>query len=174
MGLILVKDCRNHKITAICHITGKQDFFVWIKKKLSKAKVIFGDVAETAQQFIHEHQPAPIGAIFHDLDFYSSTKASFAVLQGDPKYHLPRIFNYFDDLIGDEIALYNLYTGQLAAIEEYNHAQTKQKFTQLQYLKKYANFGWIHQCYVYHDFEHARYNDFVSIENQQLPTSTRS
>jgi hypothetical protein len=139
--------------------------------KLSKAKIIFGDVAHTAKTFTSEHNPAPIGAIFHDLDFYSSTKASFAILDGESQYRLPRIFNYFDDIIGDEIALYNPYTGQLAAIEEYNHAHEKQKFTPPQYLKKYVNLGWIHQYFVYHDFVHPRYNDFISTENQQLPYS---
>lgn len=138
-------------------------------KKLTKAKVIFGDVAQTAETFVQTHRPAPIGAIFHDLDFYSSTRDSFAVLGGDPHARLPRIYNYFDDVVGDEIALYNPYTGELAAIEEYNRTHENQKFAQPQYLKKYVSHSWIHQYYVYHDFTHPRYNDFISDENQQLP-----
>ena len=137
--------------------------------KLSKARIIFGDVSQTAVNFASEHKPAPIGAIFHDLDFYSSTKAAFAILDSDSQYRLPRIFNYFDDVVGDEIALYNQYTGELAAIEEYNRENEKRKFAQPQYLKKYVNHGWIHQYYVYHDFAHPLYNDFISAENQQLP-----
>lgn len=138
-------------------------------KKLSRAKVIFGDVAQTVPRFVEEYNPAPIGAIFHDLDFYSSTRDALAVLDLDHHYRLPRIFNYFDDVMGDDIALYNSYTGELAAIEEYNNTHAMQKLAQPQYLKKFVNHGWVHQYFVHHDFLHPRYNDFVSVENQQLP-----
>jgi hypothetical protein len=136
--------------------------------RLHKVKVIFGDVAQTVPQFIAENKPAPIGAIFHDLDFYSSTRDSLAIMDVPPEFRLPRISNYFDDVIGDDIAAYNPYTGQLAAIEEYNRAHAMQKFTQPQYLKKYPQHIWTHQYYLYHDFAHPRYNDFISADNQQL------
>lgn len=141
--------------------------------RLTKAQVIFGDVADTATRFIADYQPAPIGAIFHDLDFYSSTLASFAVLECDTAYRLPRIFNYFDDIIGDHITLYNAYTGQLAAIEEYNQTHRLQKFAIPQYLKKHVSYPWFHQYFIHHDFAHPRYNDFISEENQQLPINAQ-
>src|SRR5262245_56689938 len=63
----------------------------------------------------------------HDLDFYSSTKAALGLFEADEKYILPRVFNYFDDIVGSEIELYNDFTGERLAINEFNaaHAQMK-------------------------------------------------
>ena len=36
------------------------------------------------------------------------------------KFFMPRIFSYFDDTIGSEVELYNDYTGERLAINEFN------------------------------------------------------
>ncbi len=137
--------------------------------RLMRSKVIFGDVKDTVPQFIRSGNPAPIAAIFHDLDFYSSTMDALKILEIPAAYRLPRIFHYFDDVVGDEVTLYNQYTGQLAAIESFNGAHEHQKLVKPEYLKLYPHHDWTRQIYIAHDFTHPLYNQFISDENQQLP-----
>src|SRR3546814_10689466 len=70
-----------------------------LEARLSRAKLVIGDVAQTCSRFFEEHRPAPLGAILFDLDYYSSTRYAFAILDGPPETRLPRIFCYFDDLL---------------------------------------------------------------------------
>ena len=72
-------------------------------KNLKNSKIIFGDVKKTIKTFINDYKPAPIGAIYHDMDFYSSTWDSFQIFKEPPKHFLPRVFNYFDDIVGNEL-----------------------------------------------------------------------
>ena len=44
-----------------------------LQSRLTKAKLVIGNVSETAKSFFADHDPAPIAAMFHDLDFFSST-----------------------------------------------------------------------------------------------------
>ena len=91
-----------------------------LRKKLTRAKLVLGDVAETRKSFFHEFNPAPIGAILHDLDFYSSTHEALKLFDVDAKYFLPRVFMYFDDIKGNNTWLASEYTGELLAINEFN------------------------------------------------------
>ena len=49
-----------------------------LNRKLKKAKLIIGDVSQTVKKFNIENNPAPIGAIFFDLDYYTSTINAFS------------------------------------------------------------------------------------------------
>jgi hypothetical protein len=143
-----------------------------LDSKLTKAKLVLGDINETAQSFFADHEPAPIAAIMHDFDFYSSTAAALRMFDGPEKYFLPRVFCYFDDTIGSEIELYNDYTGERLAINEFNRTHDNKKLAVPYYLlTRPIREVWHHQIFIYHDFGHSRYNDFVSEENQQLPLS---
>ena len=53
------------------------------KSKLKKSKLIIGDVKETVHKFFKDNNPAPIGAIFNDLDYFSSTNDSFKIFEGE-------------------------------------------------------------------------------------------
>ena len=140
-----------------------------LQSKLKKAKLIIGNIAETSKTFFDDHEPAPIAAMFHDFDFYSSTAKALTMLDKDDKYFLPRIYCYFDDIIGSEVELYNDYTGERLAINEFNASHPLKKFSPAYHLITRENFeNWHHQIYIYHNLSHTRYNDFVSIENQQL------
>jgi hypothetical protein len=44
-----------------------------LEKKLTKAKLVLGNVKETVTNFIENEKPAPIGFVSFDVDYYSST-----------------------------------------------------------------------------------------------------
>jgi hypothetical protein len=134
-----------------------------LKSQLEKSKLILGNVKDTAKNFFKEHNPAPIGAIFYDFDFYSSTVDALNMLDAGEKYYLPRVFTYFDDTMGNESELYNDYTGQRLAINEFNQAHKEAKLGIPYYLfgKKFIE-NWYYQIMICHFFKHSRYNDFVS------------
>ena len=141
-----------------------------IDKHLKKSKIIFGDVNETIECFIEKYTPSPIAAIFHDLDYYSSTKNSFKFINNkNENYFLPRVFNYFDDIIGGEVELYNEFVGELLAISEFNNNNKNIKFAKAQHLiTKKNQFVWYHQIRILHFFNHPLYNKFISNDNLQL------
>ena len=55
-----------------------------LEGKLKRAKLVLGDVSDTCSMFFKDYNPAPIGAIFYDLDYYSSTKAALTLLTRTP------------------------------------------------------------------------------------------
>ena len=139
-----------------------------LRNKLKTSQPILGDVRETAETFLEEYRPHPIGAILFDLDFYSSTAGALKIFEGNEKYFLPRLFCYFDDVTGTEIELYNDYTGARLAINEFNHIHKKKKLAKAYHLlEQTAIEDWYHRIWIFHNFEHSKYNDFVSKEDQQ-------
>jgi len=140
-----------------------------LRARLRHATLILGEVADTLQSFVEDHHPAPIGAVMHDMDLYSSTSAGLKLFDVDEAFRLPRIFTYFDDIIGDENSLYNEYTGERLAIAEFNACHPLQKICPAVHLAWRSLAEWHQQVYVVHDFGHSRYNDFVSLARQQLP-----
>jgi hypothetical protein len=141
-----------------------------LKARLNRAKLVLGDITDTVTHFFRDYNPAPVGAVIHDFDFYSSTAAGLRMFDGDEKYFLPRIYCYFDDIIGTETSLYNDYTGERLAIREFNDAHPHKKLSPAYHLlARELVQPWYHQVFIYHDFRHPRYNDFVSEESQQLP-----
>jgi hypothetical protein len=141
-----------------------------LRARIKKAKLILGDIKDTSKDFFSTYNPFPIGAIVYDFDFYSSTVAALNMLGAGERYYLPRVFCYFDDTTGSEIELYNDYTGERLAINEFNQAYKDVKFG-LPYhlLSRKVVETWYHRIWICHFFKHSRYNDFVSIENQSLP-----
>ena len=141
-----------------------------LKAKLKTAKLVLGDVKETAKTFLEEYNPQPIGAIMFDLDFYSSTVNALKIFEGDEKYFLPLLFCYFDDVTGSEIELYNDYTGERLAINEFNNTHKRKKLSKAYHLlEQKVVEQWYHQIWVFHNFQHSKYNNFISKEDQQLP-----
>ena len=138
-----------------------------LEAKLTRAKLVIGDVRDTCAKFSKEYDPAPIGCIFHDLDFYSSTWEALKLLDLDDRYLLPRVFMYFDDIIGDDIWLCNEFTGESLAIKQFNDNHELKKISKLPFLlPRYPHERWPYQIYAFHNFEHARYNDFVANDQQ--------
>ena len=140
-----------------------------LERKLKRAKLIIGDVKETCATFLQNYHPAPIGCMFHDLDFYSSTRDALTIFDGEASYFLPRVFMYFDDIIGDDVWLCNKFTGERLAIDEFNQNHKSKKISKNYCTpKKYQNSWWRDQIYIYHDFDHPRYNDFVGDSEQEV------
>lgn len=92
-----------------------------LKNKLQFSELLIGDVGETTKTFFETYSPPPIGAIFFDLDYYSSTKKSFRIFSGDDKYYLPRVYCYFDDVFAIE------FIGEKLAIKEFNEKNEHKK-----------------------------------------------
>lgn len=141
-----------------------------LESRLKKARLVIGDVRDTARGFLDRAVPAPLGACFFDLDYYSSTRDALRVFEAAPERLLPRVFSYFDDIIGTADTAFNRWTGELAAIDEFNQAHEAKKLAPIHGFPATRKLPsmWNHQIYVLHDFGHPAYNRFVSAGEQEL------
>ena len=74
---------------------------------------------------------------------------------------------YFDDIIGNDVWLCNEFTGERLAIAEFNQKHQTKKISKNYYApKRYPNSHWSDLIYIYHDFDHPKYNDFVADKEQ--------
>jgi len=121
-----------------------------LKNKLKRSNLIIGDVRDTASKFFRENDPAPIGAIIHDFDYYSSTKEALQMLNAGDLYYLPRVYCYFDDVVGGETELYNDFTGQRLAINEFNNVNENIKLGVPYHLRSNATEIWHNQIWIAH------------------------
>lgn len=130
-----------------------------LRQRLTRAKLILGDVGDTVQSWLAGKDFAPIGFVSFDMDYYSSTVKAFGLFEGPPSTHLPRVHCYFDDIAGPEFACMNEYVGELLAIREFNDAHPRRKICQIQNLRcaRQRDEAWYAQIYAFHDFEHPLY-----------------
>jgi hypothetical protein len=140
-----------------------------LKTKLRKAKLVLRNISETLENFIEDLNPAPIAAISFDLDLYSSTSDAFKLLESHDKYFLPRVLCYFDDISGGNVELYNEYTGERLAINEFNANSNSRKICPVTYLERvnrnyYRSGILLHSIYSFHIFNHPMYNNYLSLE----------
>ena len=126
-----------------------------LEKKITRSKLILGDVKETVGTFIDDYAPAPIGCVFFDLDYYTSTKSAMEIFNHELINFLPRVICYYDDVIGSV----NNYNGALLAIDEYNNQNTMRKIvkdygtvTDIKYGCNYKH------VFILHLFEHLQYS----------------
>jgi hypothetical protein len=141
-----------------------------LKRRLQCAHLVVGDIQESSETFFSEFRPAPIAAIAHDFDYYSSTMNALKMFDGPDEYFLPRVFCYFDDIIGGPLELYNDYTGQRGAIHDFNSSHSNRKLCPVSYLTTNPiKSQWHHQIYSYHYYGHPDYCKFVSADDQHLP-----
>jgi hypothetical protein len=144
-----------------------------LRPRLRRAQLVIGDIRDTAETFFDRYQPAPIAAVLHDLDFYSSTRVALEMFNVEERYRLPRIFCYFDDIIGEETELYNDFTGERLAILEFNADGVKKLSPAYHLITRADPKQWYYQIFLLHDFEHSKYCDFISECDQQLPLQFR-
>jgi len=141
-----------------------------LRNRLDFAQLVLGEVSETLPTFTDYFDPAPIGVVIQDFDYYSSTVTALQLFDVDERFRMPRIYSYFDDIIGSEVELYNDFTGERLAIAEFNAEHETQKISKAYHLlAKRVVEPWAHQIFSVHDFAHSRYNEFMSDEGQQLP-----
>jgi hypothetical protein len=129
-----------------------------LKKRLRRADLILGLVEETVPKFIASN-PAPIGFMSIDVDYYSSTLDVFKILEAVHHVLMPRIHCYFDDMMG---FTFSEYTGERLAIAEFNDAHEMRKISPIFGLKyfleePYSNQTWCDQMYIAHIFDHELY-----------------
>lgn len=135
-----------------------------LRERLTEAKLVIGNVSKTVAGFLEKYDPAPIGVVINDTDYWSSTRDSLKLFDGAadrPEHFLPRLYLYFDDIIGSAIEMYGPYNGQLAAIEEFNASHPSIKVHRNQNLLADTHRAWRHQVYYAHLFDHPRYGDYI-------------
>jgi hypothetical protein len=129
-----------------------------LRSRLQNARLRLGDLATTIPDALQDLRH-PFGFLAFDLDYYSSTMQAFRVFEGEPASRLPRVFCYFDDLMWPERACHGEFTGEYAAIRDFNAEHSDKKLAQLanlRWLRERAR-AWNEQMYALHDFKHPRY-----------------
>ena len=87
-----------------------------LRSRLSRSELVLGNVNETVKPFLEKlNTESPIGFVSFDLDFWSSTVKAFDVFRGNANTCLPRVWCYFDDIVGLVPDV-----GELLAIDEFN------------------------------------------------------
>lgn len=138
-----------------------------LRNRLSRSTLILGNVKDTISSFYTQYNPAPIGAIFFDLDLYSSTKDALKIFDCDAGRLLPRVRCYFDDILGSEVALTNEYMGEKLAISEYNAKSDMRKVTPVYHLHgKTLRKKWYLKAYAHHAYDHPQYDHFIANPHQ--------
>jgi hypothetical protein len=132
-----------------------------LESTLRVAKVILGNVRDTLDEFFSRYNPAPVGAILNDLDLYSSTLDSLEVFEHDPRSFLPRVFLYFDDIVGSELEMYSDCNGQLRAISEFNGRQNAVHIGRNHNLIPQSQFSYRYQIYYAHLKSHPLYGKYI-------------
>ena len=135
-----------------------------LRKRLRLSKLVLGDVSKSVETFISEYNPAPIGAIMFDLDYYSSTKDAFKLFNYlNSNNSLPRIYTYMDDISSVDLLPANEFTGVRCAINEFNSENNNKKIARMEHLSRFMRLPkpWNELVYVFHNFEHKDYNTYV-------------
>lgn len=140
----------------------KMDKEALIKKIKPETKLVLGNVSETVPEFIKQ-EIAPIGFIAFDLDYYTSTADSFKLFDCDQTKLLPRVFCYFDDIVGTDEEILCEEVGELLAIREFNEKHSNQKICKINGLahKRIIKAPWCDMIYVLHNLNHKDYNTYI-------------
>ncbi|QXQ06570.1 hypothetical protein KX816_00295 [Sphingosinicellaceae bacterium] len=141
-----------------------------LEKQLTRSKLVIGLVADTVKTFVRDFDPAPIGAISFDLDYYSSTVDAFKILDLPAERRLPRAFVYFDDILGSDLGHVGEGVGVPLALAEFNAASETRKLMALPFLEySYAPAKrWHRQIYSYCDFAHPDFDTYIMGADRQL------
>lgn len=129
-----------------------------LKARLKRARLILGLVEETVPKFLLSN-PAPIGFMSIDVDYYTSTANVLKALDCDQALLMPRIHCYLDDILG---FTFSEYTGERLAIAEFNNSHQMRKISPIFGLKyflprRYSGDLWCDQMYIAHIFDHDLY-----------------
>jgi len=143
-----------------------------LRARLSRATLVIGPVEETLKSFFQTHNPAPLGFVAFDMDYYSSTSQAWALFSAEPSRYLPRVACYFDDIVGDLDYGFNDFTGELLAISEFNATHSDRKLARpsgLRHSHKRVPMSWHEQIFLLHLFEHPAYCRLTNTLHQQQP-----
>jgi len=135
-----------------------------VRRKLKGAELVLGPVAETVPAFLSRLKDTAIGFVSFDLDYYTSTCAALKIFDGPDEMYLPRVFCYFDDIIGDDAQLHSEDVGELLAIKEFNESALRaQRIRPISGMasKRLMASAWAPQMMVYHRYDHGRYCEYL-------------
>ena len=134
-----------------------------LQARLKTTQLVIGDVAETVGPFRQRQDVAPIGFVSFDLDYYTSTAAALRIFDGGSDHLLPRIYCYFDDIIGPDNELHTEYSGELLAIREFNDSHPMAKLAPIHGFSRKRIFtaAWNDMMYVLHAFDHPLYGRYL-------------
>jgi hypothetical protein len=129
------------------------------RRLAGNAELVFGDIAKTAESW-NPRADAPLGAIMFDLDYYSSTMGAFTLLTKSNM--LPRVWCYFDDILGYPHNAYTDRIGVREAIREFGTALERRSMndhlSQAYVFQGLEPEAWHDQIYMYHRLSHPKYN----------------
>ena len=128
-------------------------------KKLTKSKIIWGDVSKTLKLFIKEKNfsKSPIGFIINDLDYHTSTFKSFDILKLNAVNYIPRPILYFDDFFKS-----NEFEGEYFSIKKFNNTN-KKKISDILEFAEQLSMSWSKWLFLGKrfkylvDFDHPKY-----------------
>jgi hypothetical protein len=116
-----------------------------------------------------------VGFVSNDLDLYTSTRDSFALLKMAPERLLPRVTLYFDDLVGYP---YTTQNGEWAALREFNRTGER-KIGQIYGLRfmlgrRFRFAQWPEMFFMLHNIDHPGYNapEIAPLPNLTLRNAT--
>ncbi len=134
-----------------------------LEARLSFAQLVLGDVQRTVPEFRQREGLAPIGFISFDLDYYSSTSYALRILEEGHAHLLPRVYCYFDDIIGPDQELHSKFAGELLAIREFNGRHSFRKLAPINGLshKRIFPSPWNDSMFILHAFDHPLYGNYI-------------
>lgn len=129
-----------------------------LRARLKRAQLKLGLIEDTVPEFLRTSF-APAAFVSIDVDLYSATKQALTLFHADQSTLLPRVFCYFDDIMGYG---YNDFTGERLAIHEFNAEHTMRKLSPIYGLKwfvpqEFAHDRWIDMLQIAHLFDHPSY-----------------
>ena len=132
-----------------------------LRARLKSARLILGDVNETIGTFLAS-RPAPVGFVSIDVDLYSSTMSALKLFDADPASLLPRVYCYFDDILGET---FSEFTGERLAIADFNAAHAMLKISPIFGLRYFlipphSTEAWPDQMFIAHLFDHDAYGQY--------------
>jgi hypothetical protein len=138
-----------------------------LERRLVRARLIKGELRDTVPEFIQDKARPPIGFVAVDVDLYSSTADGLALLAGTAAGLLPRVWCYFDDIVGEDWVLHNEYVGELRAIKEFNELHKSMKLLPVFGLssKRPRQAAWCESMFALHRFDHPDYDRYIGPAN---------
>ncbi len=141
-----------------------------LRKRLQKAQLILGLVENTIDDFIRS-KPAPIAFMSDDLDYYTASMDAFKIFDGAQDMLLPRIWCYFDDIMGPTKCD---FTGERLAIADFNASHEMRKISSIPGLpwalpKNHFDQVWVKKVFLAHMFDHDKYGEFDELTPMDGP-----
>lgn len=141
-----------------------------LKKRLRKAQLVLGLVEHTIDDFIRS-RPAPVAFISDDLDYYTASMEAFKIFEATQELLLPRIWCYFDDIMGPTKCD---FTGERLAIADFNASHEMRKISPIYGLpwalpKNHFDQVWVRKMFLAHMFDHEKYGQFDELTPMDGP-----